>query len=330
VPTVSVVLPTYNRAELLPGSIASILDQDFRDLELLIVDDGSTDDTFDVIENIRAQDSRLRYIRLPENRGIGFARNAGQQHVSGKYIAHADSDDLWLTGKLRAQVDALEKHPEIEILFGDFWNIDHLRGTSARAFEQKKVGMQHLLVRHLEGDLYVVDSGLEVGILRKVYVQLGTVLLRADVLRKVGGFDVTLSGAEDLDFCWRAAVLKAKFAYLDRPLVERHKFETSVTANFSTLVGQVAVVLRKCRQESMRLRRHDLLPHIHAAEHRLWRRLIRRYCERGERRRVLWAYGKSLRHGFSLRTFVFCLLGMAGSPALSTAMELRARLIRPS
>ena len=125
-PTVSVVMPTYNRADLLPRTIASILSQDYDDLELLIVDDGSSDNTTEVIREIQEQDSRLRYLQLPENRGIGFAREAGLQHLSGKYIALADSDDLWLPGKLKAQVNVLEKHTRIGILFGDFWNIDYV------------------------------------------------------------------------------------------------------------------------------------------------------------------------------------------------------------
>ena len=128
-PTVSIVMPTYNRADLLPRSIASILSQDFDDLQLLIVDDGSTDNTASVVKEIQNQDSRVRYLRLPENRGIGYARNAGLQHVTGKYIGLADSDDLWLPGKLKTQVEIMEQHPEIEVLFGDFWDIDHLKGT---------------------------------------------------------------------------------------------------------------------------------------------------------------------------------------------------------
>ena len=119
-PAVSIILPTYDRATLLPAVIASILDQDFADLELVIFDDGSTDNTADLVKGIQERDARLRYVTLAANRGIGYARNAGLRHAAGSFIALADSDDLWFPGRLTAQLEILWRYPEIDILFGDF------------------------------------------------------------------------------------------------------------------------------------------------------------------------------------------------------------------
>ena len=101
---VTVVLPTYNRARTLPRAIASVLNQDYRNLELLVVDDASSDDTAAVVAAIA--DPRIRYIRLPKNGGASHARNAGLAEAKGAFIAFQDSDDEWLAGKLTKQVQA--------------------------------------------------------------------------------------------------------------------------------------------------------------------------------------------------------------------------------
>jgi len=325
-PTVSVVMPTYNRAELLPRTIESILSQDFEDFELLIVDDGSTDDTAAVIREIQAQDARLRYLPLPENRGIGFARQAGLQHASGKYIALADSDDLWLPGKLKVQVEVLERYPEIDILFGDFWNIDYVRGTEYGGFAHTQAGMRHLTVRQLAADLWLIEKGVETGMLISNFIAAPTMVLKADIFTKVGGFDITLSTSVDREFGWRAAVLGARYAYLSRPLIKRYRYPSSVTAHTCEATMRMLQALETCRRTCEAARRPDLLGHVRASEDRAWRKLIRACGEKGQRRQACQAYVKSLRRGFSLRTLAFLIMALGGRPLITLALKLRTRL----
>lgn len=327
-PTVSVVMPTYNRAELLPRTIESILSQGLEDFELLIVDDGSTDNTAAVILEIQARDARLRYLPLPENRGIGFARQAGLQHVSGQYVALADSDDLWLPGKLKAQVEVLEKYPEIDILFGDFWNIDYVRGTEASGFAETRAGMKHLAIRPLADELWLIEGGVEIGILKSNFIAAPTMVLRADVFKKVGGFDTTLSTPVDHEFGWRAAVLGARYAYINRPLIRRYRYPSSVTAHTTKAAMQTLDALEICRRTCEVSGRPDLLTHVRAAENRVWRKLIRAYADKAQRANVWWAYRESLRVGWSLRTFIFFVIGLVGPRAMSYAMRLRTKSLR--
>jgi len=107
---VSVILPVYNRATSLEYAMRSVLDQSYRDLELIVVDDASTVDLKPVVE--RVNDPRVRYIRREVNGGASAARNAGLAAATGRYIAFQDSDDLWLPGKLQMQLDLLESLPE--------------------------------------------------------------------------------------------------------------------------------------------------------------------------------------------------------------------------
>ena len=318
--TVSVVMPTYNRAHLLPPVVESILSQDFRDLELVIVDDGSTDNTAEVVQEIQARDPRVRYVRLPQNRGVGFARDAGLRYAPGRYIALADSDDLWMPGRLREQVAILEKHLEIDILFGDWWDINHVKGARRRAFEGSP-GLQEVETRPLGNGLFFVERGLETGILKSNFIQLATVVLRQEMYNRVGGVKANLRMSEDLEFCWRAAVLGARFAYLDRPLIERHVYKDSITAqgdrSWLERLAAVEAMYGTCRQ----LGRRDLVPHVRATEVRTYCNLLRIYGEQGERGRVLRTYFWSLRRGFSLRATKWFLVALLGPGALAWAVR---------
>lgn len=106
--TVSVIIPTYNRARLIEKSVRSVLAQSYQNLEVIVVDDASTDDTETTVRNIA--DSRVKYVRLPQNSGACAARNEGIRLASGAYIAFNDSDDQWTTEKVQRQLEFLEEH----------------------------------------------------------------------------------------------------------------------------------------------------------------------------------------------------------------------------
>jgi glycosyltransferase involved in cell wall biosynthesis len=108
-PTVSVVIPTYNRADLLGEALESVFAQSFADYEIIVVDDGSTDDT---AERLKGYGELVRVLRQ-DNLGIGPARNRGIDAARGRYVALLDSDDLWRPGKLAVQVEYMQRHPEL-------------------------------------------------------------------------------------------------------------------------------------------------------------------------------------------------------------------------
>jgi glycosyltransferase involved in cell wall biosynthesis len=113
---VSVIIPTYNRAHSVVDAIASVLDQRYGDLELIVVDDGSTDDTASRVGAI--SDRRLRYVR-GRHGGVSAARNLGAQCATGELLAFLDSDDLWQRDKLTHEVGFLASHPEVDVVFSD-------------------------------------------------------------------------------------------------------------------------------------------------------------------------------------------------------------------
>lgn len=121
---VSVVLPAYNSASYIEATIQSIRDQTYRDWELLIVDDCSSDNIEYVVERLRMKDSRIRFFRLEINSGAGIARNKGIREASGRYIAFLDSDDRWDQRKLAMQIDFMEKK-KCSFSFTDYYIVNH-------------------------------------------------------------------------------------------------------------------------------------------------------------------------------------------------------------
>jgi len=106
-PKVSIVVPTYNRADFLPKAIQSVLNQTYRDWEMIIVDDGSTDNTEEVVKGYKEE--RIRYIVHKYNLGLSAARNTGIKNSRGKYIALLDSDDEWFPEKISCQINIFQK-----------------------------------------------------------------------------------------------------------------------------------------------------------------------------------------------------------------------------
>ncbi|HEY9888470.1 MAG TPA: glycosyltransferase family A protein, partial [Candidatus Obscuribacterales bacterium] len=116
-PKISVIVPTYNAENTIEETIQSVLQQTFTDFELLVINDGSTDKTLEVLANI--QDSRLQVLTFP-NGGVVESRNRGIQNASGEYLSFLDADDLWQKDKLAEQLSALEANPAAAIAYS--WN----------------------------------------------------------------------------------------------------------------------------------------------------------------------------------------------------------------
>ena len=187
-PAVSVVIPCYNRASLIPRAVASVQAQSFQDLEIILVDDGSTDDTRGVASRLHDGDSRVRYIAHERNKGEAAARNTGIKAASGEFIAFLDSDDEWLSGKLTLQIETLRALPK------------SVGAVSAR----------HLLVDDDGSETIVRDWTEEYPItclnllLRGCGLSMGnTLVVRADIFADVGYCDESLPLFVDLDWLCR-------------------------------------------------------------------------------------------------------------------------------
>jgi glycosyltransferase involved in cell wall biosynthesis len=320
-PILSVVLPVYNRAYLLPRAIRSVLAQSVEALQLVIIDDGSTDDAAQVVEAI--SDARIDYVRFAENRGIGAARHAGVCHAHGEFLAFIDSDDVWLPGKLETQLRFFHAYSYLDLIFGNFENINYIDGTRAVGFEQTQRALDLVTSKELEAGFREITAGFTEAILEANFILPSTLMMRTEDAIRFGNFDQTLSGPEDFEFWWRLAAHGTRFAYIEQPLVERHKDEQSITAQTIRFAPRYLRALDMCEQTSRQFGQNKTLPALRRAKHRLWKGLVQAYALRGERGKALQCYVHSLRYGVSGQAFIYMAAALAGPTAIDLGKRIR-------
>ena len=222
-PTVSVVIPVYNGERYLAQAIQSVLDQTYKNFELIVVDDGSTDSSAAIAKSFG--DSRLRY-HYQKNSGASRARNTGIELTRGSLIAFLDSDDIWLPQKLEKQIACLETHNEIGAVY--CW----YRVLAAGKSREICTG---------------IVSQDPFGIITAGYGLLpSTTMFRREVLNNVKGFDEDLIGSEfeDRDLTLRLCEI-TKFTYLPEPLVLYRSPEWNPKRSRAHLHNR-GIYLRKC------------------------------------------------------------------------------------
>lgn len=203
-PTVSVILPTYNRANLLPRAIDSVLGQTYSDFELLIIDDASDDNTREVVQQY--DDRRIRYIRKECNEGGGAARNRGIEASNGEYVAFLDSDDEWLPTKLKKQVDRVTQ-------MGDEYSVVYCLHYVAK--DEYDALIEDAFPLH-HGDVYEeLLSGW-------CPASTSLFLVQKSALEHVGVFDPNLPSFQDYDL-WIRLAKEYSFSGIDERLAIKHR-----------------------------------------------------------------------------------------------------------
>jgi len=226
-PKVSVIITTYNYSHFLAEAIQSVLDQTFGDFELIVVDDGSTDNTREIVGSFK--DHRIKYI-YQEHRGGNAARNVGTSASIGKYIAFLDADDIWLPEKLAMQVRLLDTSPDVAIVCSDFYRFDNQSGViTSQAWEKREINPKIALRLLLSERAFAVTS---------------TVLIRADVFSEVGYWDESLRINQDWDMFVRIAQ-RYNFDVVREPLVKKRQHGTSLSGDWELRYQTYPDVLNK-------------------------------------------------------------------------------------
>jgi glycosyltransferase involved in cell wall biosynthesis len=229
-PTVSIIVPTYNRGRLIARSVKSVLNQTYQDFELIIVDDASTDNTEEVVSSFN--DKRIRYVRHKENRGEAAARNTGIKAARCDYIAYQDSDDEWLPEKLAKQMKLLEDaSPEVGVIYTGFWKTENHRKTY----------IPFSWVNQKNGDIHKE-------LLKGNFIGSPVVLIKKDCFNRVGLFDERLCNLVDWEM-WLRISKQYHFRCVDEPLVIAHYDSDNVSDNPDNLIDALELVLEKNRNE---------------------------------------------------------------------------------
>lgn len=308
---VTVIIPTYNRAHLIGETIESVLAQMYDCFELVVVDDGSTDGTADVV---RSFGDWVRYLWQPNSGHPASARNLGITASASEFVAFVDSDDTWLPPKLAHQLALMDEHPESDLVFSDAAFVDSdgepFPGVSTFLAEARWNGEPSLAE-----------------LIKRNFVPSPTPLVRRSALERVGTFDPSLHH-EDYDL-WLRITARGQMSCVPKVLARvRRGAERKSNDLLATLAGDVAVI-EKFRRE---------FPDIFASLGRVGGvRLSSAYTslgiarhDHGQRRGALNAYRRALMHDpMNARALVrLALLALPGNRVVALS-RLRQRVISP-
>ena len=224
---VSVIIPTYNRAQLIKNSIISVLNQTYKNLEVIVVDDASTDNTKTIIQQIN--DHRLKYIKNDTNLGPSQSRNNGIKSSSGEVIAFQDSDDEWCESKLEKQIQLLYDHSNnFGAVYCGSEIIDAITGKILST-DLQNVDFKTDFVSgdHLPHTPSTVSSAI-----------------KKSVIEEVGAFDPRLKAMEDTELAMRIS-MKYDYGYINEPLIRIKRSQESLMSNIQNYTIAKEIVLEK-------------------------------------------------------------------------------------
>ncbi|MEP9410713.1 MAG: glycosyltransferase family 2 protein [Candidatus Brocadia sp.] len=285
-PKVSVVIPTYNRPEFLSSAIASVLNQTFQDFEIIVVDDGSKDNTPEVVN--RLNNKKIKYIRNEINKGEAGARNTGIMNSNSEYIAFLDDDDEWLPEKLALQVDLLKNSPtKVGVVYTGYIEVD----KTSRKILQKIFPIKR---GYIHRDLFI-----------KNYVGVpSTVIVRRICFERIGLFDGNVVYPTDYDM-WIRLSKEFHFEYIKKPLVKYYIHKNTISSNYEIRIQGIKVMLERysniyysnCKAHSQYLIRLGIL-----------------YCCNGSAGKGRESFLKAIRlYPFDVRNYIFLGLSLLGT-----------------
>lgn len=204
IPLVSVILPTYNCANFLTDSITSVLSQTYSSYEIIVVDDGSTDNTKEVLNPFM---QRIKYICHHQNKGAPGARNTGIQSAQGKYIAFLDADDIWLPEKLHISIEYFNKYPDIGMVYSGYVNIDE-NGYLLNRNPRKQLPSGNIFIQLFSEQNFIITP---------------SVVVSKEVFKTTGLFDEQFFHCDDWDM-WLRIAFHFKVIGINKPIVKcRHR-----------------------------------------------------------------------------------------------------------
>jgi glycosyltransferase involved in cell wall biosynthesis len=217
-PLITVIIPTYNSANFVLEAVQSVLDQTYRRFEVIVVDDGSTDDTGVVLHRFR---NLIRYL-YQENQGPSAARNAGIRAARGEYICFLDADDLWVPEKLELQLKFLEEYPRVGLVFSDEVDLSVQESAHASILGRKQFYSDLVHQRPLQSAFSKL--------LVENFVLTSTVMARKTCFAEAGLFDESLRVVEDRDL-WLRIAAYVPIGCLPLMVGKRREHENNISTN---------------------------------------------------------------------------------------------------
>jgi glycosyltransferase involved in cell wall biosynthesis len=226
---VSVIIPSYNSGEFLGEAVNSALKQTYTRVEVLVVDDGSTDKTAQLVGDWRKKTDKVRYLKHEVNEGVSAARNTGIRNARGRYIAFLDADDSWLPDKLAVQLRRLDQL-QADLIFTNW------------LFRPDDAGATGLKLK--EPTVFAGKSGLN-ALIAKNYGLLSSALIKTSALENIGLFDETLASSEDYDLWLRFLCAGLRLAIIPEPFVCYRRHANQASARTYVMRATRLIVFKK-------------------------------------------------------------------------------------
>ncbi len=227
-PLVSVIIPMFNRENTIERAIKSVLEQSYQNIELIIIDDNSSDNSVDVAQRY-VDDARVKLIALPNNLGANVARNVGISNAKGDYIAFQDSDDEWMCEKLQVQMQYMNDK-NLNAVFSAFTSIRY--DNYVKQFPDTNTNVE------------IGEKGIENVLRRKNVISTQTLIISKEIVETVGCFDEEMPRFQDYEYVVRI-IQKYKIGYIEKPLVKVYRQNNSISANSDAYYRAVELLLKK-------------------------------------------------------------------------------------
>ncbi|MEZ0186518.1 MAG: glycosyltransferase family 2 protein [Candidatus Reddybacter sp.] len=237
---ISAVVPTYNNAEYIEGAINSILAQTHPVDEIIIIDDGSSDDTEALVDNIIKKSNNIIYIKQ-DNQGPSSARNRGITAANGDWLAFLDADDLWTPDKIALQIEALQREPSLKLIAADMNEIDR----HGKLIAESVLAKHQLLDKFQSLDGKAVPNALT-ALLTKNFIPTGTVLVEHASLAAAGGFNTNIRFGEDLEL-WAKIAADNAISCLPQVMMCRRQHGNNATQSTALMLEGLVKVMQSLR-----------------------------------------------------------------------------------
>jgi len=331
---VRVIIATYNRASLVTRAIESVLKQTFGNFELIVSNDGSTDETEEVVQQLAHGDSRIRILN-DQNGGAAQARNRAIE-LPGDYefIAFLDDDDLWYPHHLEHSMDFMDSCPDIDLVFARVRTIDLTGSWSEKIYQKREARMRMPIefstTSPREGAYILNSSDLWRAILTKAFApHPSTVVVRRTAVSRTKWFDNTLEVMEDLEFDLHLVRQGSSFGFLDSTDAEVHYQGDNLTGGFRCMSSPI---LARRLQSVLRWEKMKLDCCADSKERKIAYSQISRtayllgqcHSEQGNSLSARWYYFEALRNKFTWFAFKGFLLSWLPYPIWSRLKELKA------
>lgn len=303
-PRVSVIIPMYNCQKFIAETMESVLSQTYKDFEIIAVDDGSTDNTRQIVQSYG---SKVRYI-YQRNQGVSAARNNAIRESQGEYIALLDHDDLWLPDKLEKQIPLLDSNPNLGLVYSDNYIVDLAGNILGRSFAESKPYQGNVLPQ-----LFMEN-----------FIPCLTAVIRKEAFDEAGLFSSEFSIAEEYDLFLRIAE-KYEVDFINLPLANFRVHETNVSKNREQAFREEIAVVEHCLQRHSEFR--DILESkIKRRKAKLYYNLAYTYFLKGEHKRAREELIRSIKISlYSPKQFVLFVFSFCSQNPLFDILRRRIR-----